>query len=155
MKNEFLRVARLLNERLHVTPLLYGSLGLQQRLNEDLHADDIDVLIPESFLGERWGELVCAMEALGYRLYDLHEHAFEREKVSCAFAAIESLKPFADVDLDGIPTAEENGARYFLLDLPDYLKVYSASANDGYRKDVKNKDDRRKIALIKAKLGIE
>lgn len=155
MKNEFLRVARLLNERLRVTPLLYGSLGLQQRLGEDLHADDIDVLIPESFLGERWDELVCAMQALGYRLYDLHEHAFERGTVSCAFASMESLKPFADVDLDGIPIVLEDGVRYFLLDLRDYLKVYSASANDGYRKDVKNKDDQRKIALIRMKLGLE
>ena len=47
----FLEVARTLNCR-GATPLLYGSLGLWHRTGEAIFADDIDVLLPETWLSE-------------------------------------------------------------------------------------------------------
>ena len=147
-KKEFLHIAKLLNEKLHIVPLLFGSLGLEQRLNTYLNADDIDVLIPEAFLNEKWDSIVTIMNDNGYVLYDLHEHAFEKAGLSFAFASIESLTPFAGIDMAKIPVIEEAGIRYYLLDLQDYLKVYIASSKDGYRKNVRNKKDEQKIQLI-------
>lgn len=147
-KKEFINIARLLNERLNIVPLLFGSLGLEQRLNKNLNADDIDILIPEVFLNERWNSIVALMNGAGYALYDLHEHAFEKSGLSVAFASIESLTPFAGIDLKQIPIIKEDGVCYYLPDLHDYLKVYKASAKDGYRKNVKNKQDEQKIELI-------
>ncbi len=155
MKEKFLHIAKYLDEKLNVVPLLFGSLGLEQRLGTDLNADDIDVLIPEIFLYDRWGSIVRIMEENGYALYDAHEHAFEKNGVSMAFASIESLTPFAGVDIKNIPIIEENGVRYLLLDLWDYLKVYTASLKDGYRKNVKNKNDQQKIDLINQALSEE
>lgn len=106
MKNEFLHIAKILSEKLNVVPLLFGSLGLEQRLRTDLNADDIDVLIPEAFLNEGWDGVVRIMEENGYALYDVHEHAFEKSGVSMAFASIESLAPFAGVDIKNIPVIE-------------------------------------------------
>ncbi len=147
-KEAFMHIAGLLNEKLNIVPLLFGSLGLEQRLNKNLNADDIDVLIPGIFLNEKWGSIVDLMSGAGYTLYDLHEHAFEKSDLSIAFAAIESLTPFAGVDLKHIPVIEEAGVNYYLLDLCDYLKVYTASAKDGYRRNIKNKRDEQKIELI-------
>lgn len=147
-KKEFLYIAGLLNKQLHIVPLLFGSLGLEQRLHTDLDADDIDVLVPEVFLNEEWDRIAAIMNHHGYVLYDLHEHAFEKSGLSFAFASIESLTPFAGVDPARIPIVEETGVRYYLLNLQDYLKVYTASSKDGYRKNVKNKRDEQKIALI-------
>lgn len=151
-KKEFLYIAKLLNEKLHVVPLLFGSLGLEQRLHTNLNADDIDVLIPDVFLKEKWDSVVTIMNDNGYVLYDLHEHAFEKSELSFAFASIESLAPFAGIDLTKIPIIEEKGVRYYLLELQDYLKVYMASSKDGYRKSKKNKKDEQKIELINKKL---
>lgn len=147
-KTEFLRIAAMLNRSFGVSPLLYGSLGLEQRLCADLEADDIDILIPEAVLGGKWNALILAMEQMGYRLCDAHEHAFEKQGISAAFASIENLEPFAGVDVGAIPAIEEEGVRYRLLTLADYLKVYAASSRDGYRKNVKNKQDSQKIRLI-------
>ena len=147
-KKEFLYIAELLNEKLHIVPLLFGSLGLEQRLNTNLNADDIDVLIPEVFLNEKWNSVVTIMNDNGYDLYDLHEHAFGKSGLNVAFASIEDLTPFAGINLTKIPVIEEVGVRYYLLDLQDYLKVYIASSNDGYRKNIKNKKDEQKIELI-------
>ncbi len=153
MKKElFLQIARKLNEKLGITPLLFGSLGLEQRLGENLNADDIDVLIPEEYLDEKWDMLIEVMEGLGYSLYDVHEHAFEKDEVSAAFASIENLVPFANVDITRIPVVDEDNVRYYLLELEDYLKVYTASSKDGYRRDTKNKNDMEKIELIRRAL---
>lgn len=155
MKCEFLHISKILNENLDIEPLLFGSLGLEQRLGTDLNADDIDVLIPENFLNDRWDYIAEIMSENGYSLYDIHEHAFEKNGLSVAFASIESLVPFAGIDLKKIPVTEENGVRYKLLELNDYLKVYTVSLNDGYRKNVKNKNDQQKIDLINQALDKE
>ena len=151
-KTEFLKIAHQLYDRFHFVPLLYGSLGLEQRLHMDLNAEDIDILIPEVVLREKWNDLVSVMKDNGYLLYDLHEHEFRKAELHVAFASIEDLTPFAGVDLTGIPIVEEEGVRYYLLDLQEYLKVYSASSKDGYRKNTKNKNDSYKIELIKQAL---
>lgn len=154
MQKEFLHIAQLLNKNLNIIPLLFGSLGLEQRLHTNLNADDIDILIPETFLNEKWNSIVTIMNDNGYVLYDLHEHAFEKSGLSVAFASIESLTPFAGVNLSKIPVVEEAGIRYYLLNLQDYLKVYIASSKDGYRKNTKNKKDEEKIELINEAISI-
>lgn len=148
MKYEaFLKIARNLNE-MGVVPLLFGSLGLERRLGMDLRADDIDILIPRRYLAEHWPALRVLMEEMGYRLYDLHEHAFSNGEVSAAFASLEGLAAFAGVEIPVIPQITDKGTDYLLLGLEDYRKVYLASSKDGYRRDVKNKDDLRKVELI-------
>lgn len=154
MKKEFLCIAEALNKKLDIVPLLFGSLGLEQRLHTNLNADDIDILVPEVFLHEKWDGIVAVMNDNGYVLYDLHEHAFEKSGLSIAFASIEDLTPFAGVDLAGIPVVEETGVCYYLLNLQDYLKVYTASSKDGYRKNSKNKNDEEKIELIYKAIGL-
>lgn len=144
----FLTLAEGLNRELEICPLLYGSLGLEQRLNRNLNADDIDILISEEWLSQRWETLKAFMEGEGYTLYDLHEHAFEKDGVSVAYASLESLSPFAGIRIANIPKVRYNQICYLLLDLDDYRKVYTASSKDGYRKDKKHKDDFRKIQLI-------
>ena len=149
----FLSVARALNGY-GVTPMLFGSLGLERRLGKDLQAEGIDILVPEVYLHERWSTLYGLMEKMDYVLYDLHEHAFQKDGISVAFAAIESLGPFAGVDIGAIPTVNTDGASYRLLELEDYLKVYTASARDGYRADKKNGKDMQKIQLLKSALNL-
>lgn len=51
-KSAFFNNAKLLNEKLNIIPLMYGSLGLEYITNESLNADDIDILIPEFYLNE-------------------------------------------------------------------------------------------------------
>ena len=146
--DQFLKLARTLNEELEIKPLLYGSLGLEQRLGMDLVAEDIDVLVPEVWLKGQWEVLCDCMHRNGYTLYDLHEHAFCKEGISTAFAVLESLVDFAGIEIAKIPEIRYNNICYLLLDLEDYKKVYTASSFDGYRKDKKHKNDAEKIRLI-------
>ena len=149
---QFFSLARMLNAELGIKPLLYGSLGLEQRLGEDLGADDIDILIPEIWLQDQWEVLRDLLARNGYGLYDLHEHAFMRDHISTAFASLESLKDFAGIEIAKIPEVRYNNTCYLLLELEDYRKVYTASSRDGYRKDKKHKNDAEKIRLIEEAL---
>ncbi len=150
----FLAAARRFNA-IGVTPLLYGSLGLSERLRCDLHADDIDVLIPGEYLCGKWETVIALMQQEGFTLCDLHEHAFSRCGLHMAFAGLEELHSFAGVDLAAIPRLEKSGAEYLLLELADYLRVYTASAKDGYRRDTKHKNDSEKIRLIQQAMHSE
>ena len=87
-----------------VTPLLYGSLGLWRRTGEAISADDIDVLLPETWLFEQWSSFQTLLQAEDWRLIDAHEHTFEKRGVYCSFAALEELETFAGVPIPEIKT---------------------------------------------------
>ena len=143
----FLEVARTLNCR-GATPLLYGSLGLWHRTGEAIFADDIDVLLPETWLSEQWSAFQTLLQAEDWRLIDAHEHTFEKRGVHCSLAALEELETFAGVPISEIETRAESGAKYRLLSVKQYLAVYKASAKDGYRVNTRGKKDAEKIALL-------
>jgi len=149
--NEFLKIAKMLNDN-GIIPLLFGSLGLTLRLNTDYNVDDIDVLVSKKHLNENWQGFKSIIEEQGYILEDLHEHQFRKEEYKMAFADIESLTPFADIDLSSIELIKNNGVKYFLLNLEQYLAVYNASSKDSYRRNKNNNKDFEKIELIKQEL---
>lgn len=147
-KQCFFENAKLLYDKFCIIPLMYGSLGLEYITNENLNADDIDILIPEVFVTTRWEEFKSFLMSQGYVLIDEHEHTFEKNGIAYAYASIEELKSFAGIELSDINQRCDSGIQFRLLSLEQYLKVYCASAKDGYRIMVREKMDNDKIAFI-------
>jgi len=154
-KSMFFENAKLLYDNFGIIPLMYGSLGLEYITNETLNADDIDILIPEVFVNERWNEFKHFMTSKGYILLDEHEHTFEKNGILYSYASIEELKTFAGIDIPDIGQRCSNGIKFRVLTLKQYLKVYRASARDGYRITVREKKDNDKIAFIEKQLEIK
>ncbi len=148
----FLQNTHLLQQTFGITPLLYGSLGLEYLTGEDLNADDIDMLIPQVYITERWEEFKNTLQKNGYDLIDEHEHTFSKDDIYYSYASIEELYSFAGIPLSKIEVKTLDGISFRLLSLEQYLTVYKKSSNDGYRKDVRNKKDKEKIKFIKEKL---
>lgn len=146
----FLFVAKRLNIDFRIKPLLYGSLGLERVTKIYLNPKDIDILIPQQLIEDRWEDLKSLMNELGYVLVDLREHQFSNHDVNIAFAKIEELKEFAGIEVDDIQSIIENETEYKLLNLNQYLLVYRKSSIDGYRKVKKNNKDYEKIKLIES-----
>jgi hypothetical protein len=147
--NEFLTITSLLNIQLEIVPVLYGSLGLEKVTNLDFYPDDIDILVPFTYLEEKWVMLHQAMEQLGYTLVNLNEHEFIKNEIKIGFAFIEDLLDFANVDYKSLEVFEDQGATYHLLTILDYLNVYKKSAQDGYRRTKNNKKDIFKVEILK------
>lgn len=152
MIHDFLSNGELLFRELGIVPLLYGSLGLEVLTGESLHADDVDILIPEVFLHERWEEFRAVLEDSGYVLVDEREHTFQKKDVAYAYASLEELEAFAGIPAQELGRQEREGVPYYLLSLEQYEKVYMASAEDGYRREVRQKKDGEKLALIRKHL---
>lgn len=157
----FLDLAKKMNKKFSVIPLLQGSLGLKMLVNDDLNPDDIDIAIPQYLyrFSERWNDLLSFMLKEGYVLTDLHEHFFQKGEIEVNFSAIDgvggipSLEVFADIDVREIPIMETDGAFYKLMTLEQYFKVYSRSLVDNYRADKSDHKDQNKIDILKKALN--
>jgi len=150
LQSEFLRITGYLNTKLDITPVLYGSLGLQEVSGISLDPQDIDILVPLSWLRGEWSVLKDTLEELGYVLFDSREHEFRKGDVKAAFAFEEDLWEFAGVDYRNLEVCENERFRYRKLSLSDFFSVYKASVKDGYRRTKNNNKDLRKIELLAA-----
>ena len=109
----FFENARLLQEKMQIVPLLYGSLGLEYLTKENLSADDIDVLIPGVYLSEQWAALRAMLERNGYRLIDEYEHTFENNGIHFSYTRLDELDLFPELEFRTFqlwkPTASSSG----------------------------------------------
>lgn len=153
----FLEIASELNQ-LGITPLLMGSVGLEERTGQDWQVRDLDIHVPSDPRGweapdeeriDRADELIAMMEKLGYALTDRHEHEFQKNGISVEFGCLHSLPSFAGVELKDLEELETDGVRYYLPTLEQYLKIYQASSKDSYRADKNNQKDFAKIDYLK------
>lgn len=156
MFGAFLEIAEQLN-KLGMTPLLMGSVGLERRTGRDWQARDLDIHVPGDPRGweapdderiYREDELNAMMGQLGYVLVDRHEHEFQKEGLSVEFGGLDSLLEFAGVPLEELEEIETQGVRYYLPTLEQYLKIYQASSKDSYRAENNNQKDFAKIAYL-------
>lgn len=161
MYQEFLVIARELNQ-IGITPLLMGSVGLEQVTGRSWSACDLDIHVPSDPRGweapdadriYRFDELNAVMEKLSYRLVDRHEHEFQKDGYSVEFGGLHSLPSFAGVALEELEEIEVQGVRYYLPNLEQYLNIYQASSKDSYRSENNNHKDFAKIDYLKQVLG--
>ena len=157
MFQAFLEIAEQLN-KLGITPLLMGSVGLERRTGKDWQAGDLDIHVPSDPRGweapddERIYQadaLISMMNQLGYVLVDRHEHEFHKDGLSVEFGGLHSLPEFAGVELEDLEELETAGVRYYLPTLEQFLKIYQASSKDSYRAENNNQKDFAKIAYLK------
>jgi hypothetical protein len=147
---EFIKVSRKLNQKLKITPILYGSLGLEKVTGLDFLPQDIDILVPLRFIKNEWQTLKETMEELNYTLVDLHEHKFVKGKFEIGFSFEEDLWQFAGVNYEELKEITVDEVSFRLLSVEEYLNVYKRSLEDGYRRTKNNNKDIKKIEVLKS-----
>ena len=153
---KFQELAGLLNAKLQIVPLLYGSLGLEVLTGHDFNADDVDILVPKQFIFDKWSILENLLENNGYKLVDLHEHTFEKYNYEFSFAGIENLEKYTEISANDISVITAKECQYKLLSLSQYLVVYEKFSRDEYRiMRGKNPRDLYKVEYLKEKLSQE
>lgn len=145
---EFLRIAKHLNSKLNIVPVLYGSLGLSKIIKKDLKSEDIDILVPQKYITTNWNKLIKNLQEIDYQLTDEKEHKFINRGIKIGIAHEEDLLRFANIDYKNLNILSENGTKYKVLNIKQYKKVYEKSKNDSYRSQKNNKKDLKKIKLI-------
>lgn len=155
--NEFLNIAQQLN-RLAITPLIMGSVGLEMVTERDWQAQDIDIHVPGTRGGweipadrqiDQWESIISVMETLDYQLVDLHEHKFVKDEYSVGFASVNTLPEFAGIELRELKLKQQDELTYYVLSLEQFLSVYLSSSKDSYRSEKNNNKDFKKIEYLK------
>ena len=155
--DEFIKIARELNG-IGITPLLMGSVGLEEVTGRRWDAQDLDIHVPGDKRGwevpaetsiHNWNEIVEIMESMDYVLIDLHEHEFSKDGLSVEFGIIDTLPEFAGVQVESLEIHRVEEVNYYLLNPEQYLHVYEASSKDSYRADQNNHKDLEKIEFLK------
>lgn len=144
----FLEVARELNSRFSVVPVLYGSLGLYYRIGESGKSNDIDILVPGGLVNEKWGELVNLAQNLGFELYNEKEREFIRKKEMVAFGKQEDLAKDYKINPDSLEISSVKKVKFRQLLPEQYLLVYKFALRDNYRQEKRGSADKEKIKLI-------
>lgn len=155
--DEFLIICKKLNDK-GITPCLLGSVGLSYVTQKDWEPSDLDIHVngdprgweaPDHLRIYRWEEIMEAMTDLGYEMIDLHEHEFKKDNLHVEFGSIDSLAPFANVDLNQLRRVKDHGCEFFVPTKAQFLKIYQASSQDSYRNDQNNHKDFAKIDYLK------
>lgn len=149
LQKEFIGLCKSFNKEFRIIPVLYGSLGFGKATKLEFSPQDIDILVPFVYLNEQWSALKNLMEWLGYSVIDYREHEFSDGYNQVGFSFIEDLEIFAGVDHRSLEKVLEDGAEYYVLSLDDYLKIYTKSSTDGYRRTKNYGEDLKKMEVIR------
>ena len=120
--NIFLEIAKKLNE-CKIEPILYGSLGLYRLIGELDTIHDIDIIIPNENLIDKFEELKNAMAELGYRQDMRYPHEFTKGDGQIGFEPESDLKELG-ISSGEIKTVTVGGIKFRELTKENFLVVY-------------------------------
>ncbi len=139
-----LKTIKILNE-FKITPIVYGSFGLSLKLNKDLRANDLDLILPDQFVKDRWNEFVSKMKKADFILKNNSQCEFSKEGEVVGFDLeneVESL-----IDCKNLKEVEMEKVKFKELSSQQHLQFYEKLSLDSKRN--KRKADCEKIELIK------
>lgn len=127
-------------KELNIKPIIYGSFGVANYLGNFKDFEDIDLLIEEEFLTNRWEEFKKLFELFGFNLVNEKEHEFEFESKKVGFASKNIL--IRDKIINHYSElVQYKNINAFTLTSEDFLKAYKFSVKDGYRINTRGKKD--------------
>lgn len=147
MEEFLLKILKIL-KKLNIKPIIYGSFGVANYLGDVKDFEDIDILIEDEFLNNKWKEFRNFFEKNGFVLMNEKEHEFEFEGKKVGFASKNILIKDKIIS-DFSELVQYKNTDVFTLTPEDFLKAYEFSVKDGYRIDTRGKKD----AEIIEKLG--
>ncbi|CAN5162782.1 hypothetical protein BH09PAT1_BH09PAT1_0630 [soil metagenome] len=135
---------------LEINPILYGSAGVGVYLGNFKKFEDLDLLIEDKWITDKWGITVKRMADNGFKLINQREHEFESSdglKVALAPQSILERDGIGDLETD-VTELTYQGIPIRTLFPQTFLKAYEFSAKDGYRRDTRGKKDSEIITKL-------
>ncbi|MDP4009718.1 MAG: hypothetical protein Q8P53_01900 [Candidatus Shapirobacteria bacterium] len=126
-----------------IDSILYGSLGVSIYLGNFKNFDDIDLLVEDVYLSDKWLDLIKIMKNNGFELIDSKEHEFiNKQDLKIAFTKKSILikdnicDPKKDIQIH-----HKEGILIKTLNKQAFINAYTFSSKDGYRKEKRGKND--------------
>ena len=139
-----------------IDTILYGSLGVSVYLGNFRDFDDIDLLVDNIYMEEKWGTLKDLMLKNGFQITDEKEHEFINvREVKVAFAEKDVLIEDHICDpLTDTVTIYLDGVTVKTLKPECFIKAYTFSSTDGYRIEKRGDSDLNIVKKLQKKLRV-
>jgi hypothetical protein len=138
--DEFLSKILEILKGLNIKPVIYGSFGVSIYLGDFKDFKDVDILIEDEFINDRWEEFRKLFESKGFNLINEKEHEFELNGKKVGFASKNILIRDKIINDFSELVQYKNGVALTLTP-EDFLKAYKFSVKDGYRINTRGKKD--------------
>jgi hypothetical protein len=126
---------------LNIKPIIYGSFGVASYLGDFKPFEDIDILVEDEFINDKWIEFRKFFESNSFNLINEKEHEFELDGKKVGFASRNILIRDKIIN-DFSELVKYKNKDALTLTPEDFLKAYKFSVKDGYRIDTRGKKDK-------------
>ena len=133
------KILEILKE-LNIKPVIYGSFGVATYLGNFKDFEDVDILIEDEFVNDKWQEFRKLFESKGFFLINGKEHEFELGGKKVGFASKNILIKNKIIN-DFSELVQYKNINALTLTPEDFLKAYRFSVKDGYRINTRGKKD--------------
>lgn len=138
--DEFLsKILETLKE-LNIKPIIYGSFGVASYLGDFKDFEDIDILVNDEFVNDRWEEFKKLFESNDFKLISEKEHEFKLDDKKVGFAS-RNILIRDNIISDYSELIKYKNESALTLSPKDFLKAYKFSLKDGYRIETRQKKD--------------
>jgi hypothetical protein len=127
-------------QELKIKPVIYGSFGVANYLGNFKNFEDIDILVENELINEKWKEFRKLFESKGFCLISEKEHEFDFDGKKVGFASKNILIRDKIVN-DFSELTQYKNEDALTLTPEDFLKAYKFSIKDGYRFNTRGKKD--------------
>ncbi len=145
----FLELVRELN-RMSVTPIVYGSLGLALFLGERGRVNDIDIILSNANFRNHWNDIYEFLtNQMRYVIDPEHKQEFIGRDIPISFITVDNIRKLVAVNMRQLKKITQNGATYYNLSLSQHLAIYTNGLLNKFRRQKRGKDDREKIRYVR------
>lgn len=127
-------------KKLNIKPLIYGSFGVSAYLGNFKDFEDVDILVEDELVNDRWEEFKKLFESKGFNLVNEKEHEFKFDGKKFGFASKNILIRDKIIN-DYSELVQYKNKDAFTLTPEGFLKAYKFSIKDGYRINTRGKKD--------------
>lgn len=145
--DEFILVTKALN-KLGITPIVYGSLGLYFLIGRKIQINDIDLLVEENDF-RQWDEIKKIVLDLDYQIDPDHDQEFKGKNCFLSILLVADIKKLIGKNKFNLKKTVLKNAVFYNFSLFEHIKIYQNGLKNIWRCRKKEKDDKEKIQLIK------
>jgi len=144
----FLRIVYGLN-RMDITPIVYGSLGLAFLIKKQIPINDIDMILLDGDFNNRWKDICSFLtENMKYTIDPEHKQEFLND-IPVSFVPMNNVRKLTQINIPQLQKMTKNRATYYNLMPEQYLDIYKNGLLNKFRKEKRENDDKNKINLIR------
>jgi len=148
VKKTLIEATQILNEKFQVIPLLYGSFALEEVLDKDYQAHDIDLLIPKEVLKNKI-ELIEAFVMNGFTYFNQEVLTFEKNGIEIEISNLEEWIKNSNWDIEENTLIDQDHIQYQLLSAKNLERLYQFLISDKRRSKEKKQKDQEKLNDLK------